>query len=277
MLQMTFNDSKDTGTNHTSLRSQSFSPLKCQLSTTFILLYITAAIITTIVILGNGFILWTLKKQRKSTYDILLCYLSTFDLLAAITMMVRIYTEITKCSSRWLFGRFGCKLLLPFYDVSINVSVCILIIISIDRCRTLIQPFGVHKSRTSIHVVVGISIVMSSVVYFERFMTAQVRDGVCAYFLDGSLLNLSPFLVWSIRDTTFLLIFSSTSFIIKRSLKQIPHLSKEFVRRKKAQSKKVYKNLLMMQIIFTFLVLPYDILSCISLGFVMINKRSITW
>jgi 7 transmembrane receptor (rhodopsin family). len=263
--------------NQTSSRSQSPSPLQCQLSTTFILLYITAALITLIVVLGNGFILWTLKGRQKSTYDILLCYLSTFDLLAAVTMMARIYTEVTKCSSKWLFGRFGCKLLLPFYDVSINISVCILIIISIDRCRTLTQPLGAHKSRKFIHVVVGVSIVLSSVVYFERFMTSTVRDGVCAYFLDGSLLNLSPFLVWSTRDTTFLLIFSLTSFIIKRSLKQVPNLSKEFVRRKKAQSKKVYNNLLMMQIIFSLLVLPYDILSCISLGFVMINKRSITW
>nr|AWO67308.1 GPCR2 [Clytia hemisphaerica] len=277
MMEKTWNTSHNVlwernGTNGTAR-------LECNVMTTpLIILYSLAALFTTILLIGNAFILmFTLNRKRKSTYDILLIYLSTFDFLAAFTMIPRIYTEMTMCSSKWKFGYIGCKILLPFYDVSVNISVCILIIISLDRCRTLTRPLRSYGSPISIHTIALSCIVLSVIVYFERFMKAEVRGGVCNYVLDGSLINLSPVLVWAFRDVTFLVVFTTTSLLIRNSFKKAPDLSEQQMLRKKVQSKKVYKNLLMMQITFSVLVLPFDVLSISSLGFVMIHKQRLTW
>lgn len=269
-----------TSTVPTAKTASTVNIQTCRLDNAEIVLVVLACIVTLIVLFFNGFILWKLtfmrcnRRKSRGNYDILLSYLSMFDLLSAVTMTARIYTELTRCSNSlsWPLGLVGCKTVLPLYDISINMSVCILIIISIDRCQRVMTPLKRTLKRKRIHVFVFISALVSFGVYFERFITAKVKHGMCGHVLEG-LLSLSPLLVWVIRDIAFLVTFTTTSFCIQRSLRnrQFPLFT---TNRHKKQSRSISRMLIFTQLVFTALVLPYDILSSISLGYGMFAKTS---
>lgn len=233
----------------------------CKDSFELIFLICLASTVTFFVIIGNGFILWKLRplllssnrKTRhnlRANFDILLSYLAAFDLLAAITMIPRIYNE-AKCYTAWPFGRIGCKIILPVYDISLNISVCILVIISVERYRSITKPFKKVQTRRIIHLSVLISIIMSFAVYFERFITADEIDGSCSHHISPSLLNISPLFVWLSRDIVLLSVFTTTSVIIHRFLSSIQHKKTASTKRKKEHSWKVFRLLFSMQIVFT--------------------------
>lgn len=252
----------------------------CTLTPAVTILVSLACIITTVVIFGNSFILWKLnplkshnmRSHTRVYFDILLSYLALFDLLAAVTMVPRIYNELS-CYKLWPFGNIGCKLVLPLYEVSLNISVCILIIISLERCRRIIMPFKKLNART-LHLTIIFSVMLSFAVNFERFVTANDINGACIYRRDSSILNISPLLVLLTRDMILLIVFTTTSVVVQRYLSEKSH--QNIVNKaKKERSRRVYRMLSAMQILFGILVLPYDVISCISLSYVMTNKQNL--
>ena len=69
----------------------------------------------------------------------------------------------------------------------------------------------------------------------------------------------------------FIIIFTVTSFWIYRALMQKSFM-KSCPERKKKITKSVIKMLIIMQVVFTMLVLPYDIFDCTMLISIMIKK-----
>lgn len=267
-----------TTTTSSSNTTISNTHSQCSLEPLEVVLVVLACAITFIVFFFNGYILWKVtfmrwkRNKARGNYDLLLSYLSMFDLLSAITMSARIYNEATRCSSTysWPLGQIGCKLVLPLYDISINMSVCILIIISIDRCQSVLTPLKRTFKRKRIHASVLLSIVLSVGLYFERFITAEVHRGTCEHYLVDPMLSLSPLLVWVLRDLAFLVIFTITSVCIQRSLRGTSFVTKYH----KNRSNSISRILIFTQLVFSALVLPYDILSSISLGYGIFVRSS---
>ena len=78
-------------------------------------------------------------------YDLLIWYLSLFDLSGIIIVIVDVY-ETSICYRHWPFGLLGCKTVYPLYYLSINMSVCVLLLITIDRyrCKRVITFYLSH-------------------------------------------------------------------------------------------------------------------------------------
>ena len=242
-----------------------------------IIAIIVHCIIIIVGALGNSLILYVFKPRRKqSRYDLLIWYLSLFDLSGVIIVIVDVYETFT-CYRNWPFGWLGCKTLYPLYYLSINMSVCMLLLIAIDRYRCLVTPFKKKFTTTNIHCAVFVSLSFCVTLQWYQFETLFIRINKvtgyirCVQNRDSLIYLLPRFFTLMLRDVGFIVIFSLTTYKInckliernKRNLlnQQLLESSLKPTKRR-ARVWRTFVMITIMGVTFGVLVLPLDALEC---------------
>lgn len=260
-------------TNINSTTCKTEVPKRPSCTTNEVIVYMTIyCIIILLVVSGNSFVIYKIynhKTKRRTNLEILILYLSSFDLLACLVIIIDVYENLT-CYQRWLFSWFGCKIIYLFYHVSLNMSICILIIMSVDRCRSIVTPLRKKLSRKSIHIGALVSLIVSVIIQYYQIISINFKSGIC-YYSKSNVTYAIPKIVLTVRDFTFMIVFTITSVWIHNALLRSDFLE-SCPERKKKETKQVVVMLMTMEVVFTLLVLPYDIFDCIMLISRLIQK-----
>ena len=104
------------------------------------------------------------RHEERNNFEILIRYLAIVDLIASISYpILYIYWHSTD-QRAWHFGEELCKLIPTINVISVNISIGIILIITIDRCRSICQPFKRPFSQNVIRVATIVTIVLSCLV-----------------------------------------------------------------------------------------------------------------
>ena len=247
---------------------------QCFLEVSTIIYIITAGCIVIVSIIGNGLVLYVFRCQkrcRKYNYEILIWYLSFFDLVTSIISLNEIYENFT-CYRNWPFGNIGCKVIYSFYHVSYNISICILTIISIDRYRCIVTPFKKKLTSTSIKVFILVSVAISFSLQWHQIKFLEVRhtdDNLACYQDKEDKFYTIPRLATVIsRDLIFILVFGVSTLHISNALHEQYRRNALYKFRNRKiyrYNRDVFKMLFVMAATFILLVQPYDLWDCAML------------
>lgn len=189
-------------TNINSTTCKTEVPKRPSCTTNEVIVYMTIyCIIILLVVSGNSFVIYKIynhKTKRRTNLEILILYLSSFDLLASLVIIIDVYENLT-CYQRWLFSWFGCKIIYLFYHVSLNMSICILIIMSVDRCRSIVTPLRKKFSRKSIHISALVSLIVSVIIQYYQIISINFKSGMCYYSKSNATYAIPKIIVLTVQ------------------------------------------------------------------------------
>ena len=188
-----------------------------------------------------------------------------------VSLIAEVNDNIT-CYRRWLIGDFGCQTVLSFYYVSFNMSIYILIFMSVDRCRSIATPMREKLTKKSIHVVVWILIIFLVIIQYYQIMNSNIGNGKCTIGKHRLTYVIPHIAIICARDFGFIAVFSIASIWIFNSVNDIS--LKKCRRHQIRRKKRVAKMLIMMKILFTLLVLSFDVFDCVM---VVLNAHDKSW
>ena len=231
------------------------------------ILAITAFVLVLLIgTLGNAYVIYTftITFKKRTVTETMLIYLAFVDLFASLINPLLYIYWITTRFSRWDFGIIGCKILPPVGPISTTASSAIIIIIFIDRYRSIVTPFRTRISKLQVHIICNIGI-LTSVVFYSYYISALSvnKDGKCQVqevdTLAYSIPNVAVTLLW---DLAFIIIFIPTNIRIFTHLKLSRELQSDILysKARKRENRKVMRILLTVGVVFAMLVFPKDIL-----------------
>ncbi|TNN68290.1 Chemokine-like receptor 1 [Liparis tanakae] len=98
-------------------------------------------------VLGNGVVIWvTGFKMKKTVNTIWFLNLAVADFL--FTAFLPLSVTYTALDFHWPFGKFMCKLTGTLSSLNIFASVYILVVISVDRCVSVVWPIWTQNHRS---------------------------------------------------------------------------------------------------------------------------------
>ena len=95
-------------------------------------------------VLGNSMVIYVFlwKHKKRSPMELIIVYLAVSDLVASImNPFLYIYLNLTGFE-QWHFGRFCCTLFPVLTTLSVTVSLGLILLITIERCRVIVNPFN---------------------------------------------------------------------------------------------------------------------------------------
>ena len=238
----------------------------CSIKTDDMILVICYSFVFVIGVTGNSLVFLVFRPSWKhgTTINLLIMYLAIFDCLASIFSPFVFSYWLLTCNQTWHFGIVGCKILPTLSRIFTDISIGVILIMAIDRCRVILMPLKEKLSRGKIHVAVSVSLFMS-VVYEWYYISALYinSDGECVVLRASDPKFSYPLVVLTIlRNATFITIFSITTVAIysKISKSNNARLLRTNSCRRRAQSVRVVKMLVVMAVVFAVSVMPRDIL-----------------
>lgn len=229
---------------------------ECDINEKVTIYVVINCLLIVLIVSGNLFIIKTLlldKPKFRRNMNLFIIYLACFDLLAALMIIVDVYENLT-CHGEWSFGDVGCKIIYPCYHISLTMTVCILIIMSVDRCHSILKPLSKKFRRRTIHISVFVSFLVAVTLQWYQFVELQVRPdiGRCYLNREKPLYAFPRLFEVFFRDIIFLIVFTSTTVLIYTSLR------KRDFKENKQSPQKVVSALIIMEVTFILLVMPYD-------------------
>ena len=238
----------------------------CLLTKEDIVLVTGYAMVILVGVAGNALVLlvFSPRWKRGPIIDLLILYLALFDLLASIFgPFVFLYWLIT-CDRRWHFGSIGCKILSTLCRIFTDISIGVILIMAIDRCRAIVTPLKERFCRHKIHLAVAIAVILS--VLCESYYINAVfinNRGLCSVLSVNDPIYSYPLIVLTIvRNVAFITIFSITtiSVYVKLYNSNNSRLLRTNSRRQRClRSAQVIKMLVIMAVVFAVAVIPRDI------------------
>jgi len=210
-------------------------------------------VVILLVITANSYVIYKLKPlSRHSNIEILILYLSAFDMANILFLIADIRDNLTNFQN-WPFGWFGCKLMYPSFNVLLCMSICVLIVMSVDRCRSIVNPIKKKFSKQSIHLAVLGTFVVSVLTNWFQFQGHTYQNKQCLVNKDLNYLRAKT-AVTCVRDLIFLMVFSVTGMLIAHSL----HFN-SLLFSNRGRKNDVILVLVTMEAVFAILVIPYDV------------------
>ena len=103
------------------------------------------AFIFAVGVFGNLLVIYIFKFQNKrniGAMELIITYLAVSDLIASVfNPLLYIYWHLTGFE-QWDFGSFCCTLFPSITTVSVTTSLGFILLITIERCRVLTNPFA---------------------------------------------------------------------------------------------------------------------------------------
>uniref|UniRef100_A0A3Q4GWY6 Formyl peptide receptor 1 n=1 Tax=Neolamprologus brichardi TaxID=32507 RepID=A0A3Q4GWY6_NEOBR len=117
--------------------------LRHSLNTMSIVVYSLAFVLG---VLGNGVVIWvTGFKMKKTVNTVWFLNLAVADFL--FTAFLPLSVTYTALDFHWPFGKFMCKLNTTISFLNMFASVYILVVISVDRCVSVVWPVWAQNHR----------------------------------------------------------------------------------------------------------------------------------
>lgn len=224
------------------------------------------SLILVVGVFGNAYVLFTFGYtfKKRTVTETMLLYLASVDLVASlVNPLLYIYLILTRYR-RWDFGVAACKILKPIAPVATTASSAIIIIICVDRYRSIVTPFKRRFSQTQVHILSTAAILISIVFYSYYISALSINfSGVCQVQEVGSqaysIPNITITLAW---DLLYIVVFVPSIIRIFMHLKVSKELQSDvsyWVNRRRA-NRNVMRILLTVGVTFAILVFPKDIL-----------------
>ncbi|XP_054636985.1 chemerin-like receptor 1 [Dunckerocampus dactyliophorus] len=155
-----FSESNNLFGNHTT---DPYAELRRSLNTMSIVVYSLAFVFG---VLGNGVVIWVTGFQMKKTVNtVWFLNLAVADFI--FTAFLPLSVAYTALNFHWPFGKFMCKMSSAVSALNMFASVSILMVISIDRCVSVVWPVwaqnhrSVQKASRVSLVVWGVAVILS--------------------------------------------------------------------------------------------------------------------
>nr|XP_008986728.3 probable G-protein coupled receptor 32 [Callithrix jacchus] len=98
-------------------------------------------------VVGNGLVLWmTVFRMARTVSTVWFFHLALADFMLSLSLPVATYYV---ASGQWLLGEWACKLYITFVFLAFFASNCLLILISVDRCISVLYPVWALNHRTT--------------------------------------------------------------------------------------------------------------------------------
>lgn len=236
-----------------------------------ILLIFVLSVIFIVGTTGNLLICYIFKFKNTRVYltimERLILYLAITDFFASfINPIMFAYWTVTRHSA-WHFGELLCKVLPSLTRITVSLSIGIILIITIDRCQVICNPFHRQYTKLQINVLIAVTVLLAigfdlpHIIYHrigpsKTCRVQSIRDTKFAYPAVALLI---------FRDLLFILTFSVTVYLIykelynanrKRTLKEQNHYIK---------SKRIVFMLFVMAVLFIVMVFPRDLFQLVFL------------
>ncbi|XP_074510153.1 chemerin-like receptor 1 [Sebastes fasciatus] len=134
----------DVSGNNGSTNIDEYAELKKSLNTMSIIFYCLAFVLG---VLGNGLVIWVAGfKMKKTVNTVWFLNLAVADFL--FTAFLPLTVTSIAMNFHWPFGRFMCILRSIITFLNIFASVYILVVISVDRCVSVVWPVWAQNHRS---------------------------------------------------------------------------------------------------------------------------------
>ena len=198
-----------------------------QLATKDIAIISAFVLIAVIGVIGNSVVCYVFIKFKQGknllTMECLIITLASVDLIASImTSLFFIYLQ-TYGKRNWHFGTIGCILIPSFSRIPVNLSIGLILIITVDRCRVIAFPFKSRFSKHDITIAIFVAFILSVVFELPYMVNAEVLSYgdiiYCGIAQVHTPAYAYPFVITStFRDTVIVVVFSSAFYFIYREL-----------------------------------------------------------
>ncbi|XP_049902615.1 chemerin-like receptor 1 [Epinephelus moara] len=256
------------------MSSDNYAELRKSLNIMSVIVYSLAFVLG---VLGNGVVIWvTGFKMKKTVNTVWFLNLAVADFL--FTAFLPLSVAYTALKFHWPFGKFMCKLGGGLNLLNIFASVYILVVISVDRCVSVVWPVWAQNHRnvrkaSFMSLGVWILALILSAPYFIFRDTLSFSNGVtiCIYnfalsddYKTPSVNQLRQFRHRAVIITRFVLGFVVPFTVIVSCYAVIIHR----IRRNRtlaSQSSRPFKIIAAVIITFFLCWAPYHIMALIEM------------
>ena len=213
---------------------------------------------------GNALVIMVFKKSLRhgKILDLLIFFLAICDLASSCISPLLFTYWILTCNYTWNFGWLGCKIIPTLSRVLNDISIGVLLIMAIDRCRAIATPMKSRYSRAFVVKLLIATVLLSFLCQTYYMIALDLVDGKCqAPDNEDPNFYLPLIILVSSRTFAFLFIFWISTFAVQvalRRTKSVELLARDKTRRL-SQKSKVMKMLVVMATTFTVTVIPRDI------------------
>ncbi|XP_056236099.1 chemerin-like receptor 1 [Seriola aureovittata] len=129
--------------NHDDMDNDYFAKLRKSLNIMSVIVYCLAFVLG---VLGNGVVIWvTGFKMKKTVNTVWFLNLAVADFL--FTAFLPLTVTYTAMGFHWPFGNFMCRVNSTLTSLNMFASVYILVVISVDRCVSVVWPVWIQNHR----------------------------------------------------------------------------------------------------------------------------------
>eukprot|EP00111_Clytia_hemisphaerica_P002921 TCONS_00008286-protein len=124
---------------------------------------VSFTIIFLVAVCGNSIVIYVFRGRPRmiSSMELAIYYLAIIDLIASIfNPVLYIYWHLVGFHS-WHFGAFFCTLFPSIITVSLTMSLGLILLITIERCRLLVNPFNKIFTKKRMRMLVCLVLVLS--------------------------------------------------------------------------------------------------------------------
>ena len=202
-----------------------------------------------------------LENKKLRHIQVLLYYLACFDFVASfVSPLFFVYLHVTHFHS-WHFGLLGCKVIPLVLEVSITMSIGIIMFINIDRCMALYRPF--HEEIHHIGKIIVVMTIISVLLEIPYLTYSTVFEGHACTVREVKQPEYAyPRLtILIVKDTGYLLVFLVTFVTCKSQLVTQSNTLRDTLQRTRRlkEDRNVLILLITLAATFTILVFPKDI------------------